>query len=197
MWHVNDWVQERARTPCVVASADFVRSSRSLQRACVRLLLLQKAKMDGHVKGAAFEERASRIVDDVVAERKLNDILVSLYKDDLTQYRAESLAASVIAILPKAAQPTFTRQFPDLFEKREKSGELSIHTQGVLKPDRHGNTALHRAAAAGEVDKVNKLLKEARACDLSLSCADLFPQTLSAASTLPFCAVRAAASRVR
>jgi hypothetical protein len=48
----------------------------------------------------------------------------------------------------------------DLFEKREKSGELAIH--GLLRADRHGNTALHRVAAAGEVEKVQKLINEAR-----------------------------------
>lgn len=165
LWHVNDWVAERENQPCMVASSDFVASSRALQRACVRLLLLQKAKMDGHLKESVFEEKAQQIVDEVVAERKLNDVLVSLYKDKITQHRAEQLAASIVGLLPKDAQPGFKRQFPDLFEKREKSGELSIYAPGQIKPDRHGNTPLHRAAAAGEVEKVKKLINEARAAE--------------------------------
>lgn len=161
LWHVNDWVEEHLKQPCMLAPGEFVRSSRALQRACVRLLLLQKAKMDGHLGEEAFADKSEGIVDEVVAERKLQDILVNLYKDSITQNKAEQLAASLIGLLPGHVQPTFKRQFPDLFEKREKSGELSVHTQGQMKPDRHGNTALHRAAAAGEVEKVKKLIHEA------------------------------------
>jgi hypothetical protein len=48
----------------------------------------------------------------MVAERKLNDVLISLYKDQITQNKAEQLAAAVLGLLPRETQPVFRRQFP-------------------------------------------------------------------------------------
>lgn len=59
-----------------------------------------------------MDDKGSRIVDEVVAERKLNEVLVRLYKDHITQNKAEQLGAAVLGLLPRETQPIFRRQFP-------------------------------------------------------------------------------------
>jgi ankyrin repeat protein len=150
--HVRSWCDEAA-TKRPAAQQGWLAESRCLQKAAVRVMVMRKAALDGHMSEEACAEAAQAATDAVVAEAQLRAMLAEARAGTLDPAAALEAAPAAVAQLPKATAAAMRRTFPALFPAingATAAGSASVLLEGV--------TPLHMAAARGDGEALLTLL---------------------------------------
>ena len=150
--HVRSWCDEAAaKRPA--AQQGWLAESRCLQKAAVRVMVMRKAALDGHMSEDACAEAAEAATDAVVAEAQLRAMLAEARAGTLDPAAALEAAPAAVARLPKATAAAMRRTFPALFPAT--NGATAADSASALL---EGATPLHMAAARGDGEALLTLL---------------------------------------
>ena len=150
--HVAAWCEEAAaKRPA--AQQQWLAESRCLQKAAVRVMVMRKAALDGHMSEEACAAAAEAATDAVVAEAQLRAMLAEARAGTLDPASALEAAPAAVACLPGPTAAALRRSFPALFPAA--NGATAADSASALL---EGATPLHVAATRGDGEALLTLL---------------------------------------
>ena len=150
--HVAAWCDETAlKRPA--AQRQWLAESRCLQKAAVRVMVMRKAALDGHMSDEACAAAAEAATDAVVAEAQLRAMLAEARAGTLDPEAALQAAPAAVACLPGPTAAALRRSFPALFPAA--NGASAADSASALL---EGATPLHVAATRGDGEALLTLL---------------------------------------
>jgi ankyrin repeat protein len=160
--HVRGWCATAAET-LPDEQRGWLLRTRALQKAAVRVMVMQKAALDGHMSETDFDAAAAATTDAVVAEAHLKSLLTQLGAAAVAKETVLEVAAGAVASLDDETATALRLAFPSLF-----AAGTPPRGGGAAPPlpPAAGATPLHRAAAAGDADKLLTLLGTGASADV-------------------------------
>jgi ankyrin repeat protein len=162
--HVRGWCATAAEA-LPDEQRGWLLRTRALQKAAVRVMVMQKAALDGHMSDADFDAAAAATTDAVVAEAHLKSLLSGMGAGTVSKATALDVAANAVASLDEETAAALRVAFPALFAAGGATPPWGA-AAAAPPPPSAGATPLHRAAAAGDADKLLTLLGTGASADV-------------------------------